>query len=227
MTFYYKGSNDNILNIQLGYSLGWQQQCQGRQGQCINGTNNGASCYQNSDCTGGGTCNNFYYVDNTNGVCRYGRTCPNNQNMCCMEAPLQTDCFQYLGSPTLPAVPAGTYNSGPYNSWNYYQAFFVYQNWMLNLRKAGRCSLANAYGRNLSCVNNADCAGMGVCNITTTCLNNPAIFCTQDSQCPGSKCNNLKNEIGMYITYSNTNNVAVGVNGTDLYIDNFMVAEGN
>ncbi len=48
--------------------------------------------------------------------------CPDNSSACC-RYPLQRDCYPSL---YMPVIPAGNYNSGPYDGWNLYFDTFTY-----------------------------------------------------------------------------------------------------
>ena len=107
--FFYKGKISSNVSVQIGTDLGWTTMCAGyssynvlKAGYSWDGTK-----VTPTPAAGEDPCNSGY-----------GKTCANQSNFCCVNAPYQTKCYQPL---SLTSIPAGTKDD-----WTLYSYTFQY-----------------------------------------------------------------------------------------------------
>lgn len=107
--FYYKGKNTANVSVGIGYNLGWTSQCIGYSsyGALKPGYSWNGSAVTPTPPEGEDPC-----------APAYGKTCADQQNTCCVNAPNQTKCYQFLN---MTAIPKGNVDD-----WTLYSYTFQY-----------------------------------------------------------------------------------------------------
>lgn len=109
INFYYKGKTAGNVQVALAPNLGWSTQCvwQGSAGVLKSGYTWQNGQVSPAPTAGNDPCNNGY-----------GQTCSAQSGYCCVQAPVQTKCY----NPSyLPSINAGTYGD-----WTLYSYTFIY-----------------------------------------------------------------------------------------------------
>lgn len=105
--FYYKGKTSANISVAIGYNLGWTSQCvgYGSYGALKTGYTWNGSSVSPEPAEGDDPC-----------APAYGKTCANQENTCCLNAPYQSKCYQ---SVNISAIPAGVFDDWTLYSYNF------------------------------------------------------------------------------------------------------------